>query len=230
MRPEISAHTAAHETHIVESSKPFLFHGRSRVGPRLEDRAWLFAPIAATATIHHFVFRDAVFAPASGLLLREDKAVAETRYLLGDEDYDRAMVVCENVIEHTDDQHVIIGANNAFRDYYHWLIQALPAIHAAFCHAPEEVYLALPPLASWQERTIELLALPPHSRLKLRSDRQYRFRSAEYSEYLNGTAAFSISLVAQDAFQCMKRNAVTSHKPDSELIYVAEAHPNCILH
>jgi capsular polysaccharide biosynthesis protein len=222
MRPEISAYTAAHETLIVEPSEPFLFRGQSKVGPTFDDgRAWLFAPVTKTAVVHNFMFRDIVFVPPSGLLLRDNKAIAETKYLLGDEQYKQAKILWENVIEQPADQRVVIGANNAFRNYYHWLTQTIPAIHSAFHHAQGELCVALPHLTPWQERTIELLDLPPHSRLSVRFDRQYKFSSVEYSEYLSGVTAFSISLGAQNAFERMKRNAIRLGRPDCEFIYVA---------
>jgi capsular polysaccharide biosynthesis protein len=128
------------------------------------------------------------------LLFQDGERIAETRCLVDDDDYWRTPPAPRELREIGTDKTVMIGANLAFRNYYHWLMECLPAIDASVrAIGAENCVLALPRLTGWQE---EPLAMPGYAdipRIPIEFDCHYRFERVHYCTWLNGSAMSSLS-------------------------------------
>jgi hypothetical protein len=141
-----------------------------------------------------FDLRDVVLVAARLLLFQDGERIAETSYLVGDGDYWRIPPAPRELREITTDRTVVIGVNLAFRNYYHWLMQCLPAIDASVrTIGAANCVLALPPLAGWQEESLAMLGYADIPRILIEFDCHYRFERVHYCTYLNGSAMSSLS-------------------------------------
>ncbi|HEX2940108.1 MAG TPA: hypothetical protein VHO91_03610, partial [Rhodopila sp.] len=87
----------------------------------------------------------------------------------------------------------VIGCNNAWTGYQHWLAQCLPAI--AWCLSRSRTRparLVLPELTGWQEETLDLLGYRDVPRLVLQPGRQYFLPHVEYCDFLNDSTMFGV--------------------------------------
>ncbi len=119
------------------------------------------------------------------------------------------------------DKTVVLCVNLAFRNYYHWLMQSLPAIDASVTTiGAGNCILALPPLAPWQEETLTILGYGDIPRVEIDFDCHYLFRRAHWCAYLHGTAEDFLSPRCLDVIGRLV--ARIKPLPDSpERIYVA---------
>ncbi len=217
-RQGVSAADIAREIVTIEPSVHFVPREPVELDGLTDEIAPHFACATHTAEVRSFRFSDVVLNTACMLLFDGERPIRETNYLLSDSEYRRARIADDQVIELPADQTYIIGCNRDHANYYHWLIQAIPAIDSSV--RVRGSVLAIPPLQAWQERSLELLDLADMPRLTLDLRSQYRFPDVEYSEFLNGSAAFRISLRAMQTFRRMR--AKVPHQPcPHEIIYVA---------
>jgi capsular polysaccharide biosynthesis protein len=221
-REEVPAADIAKEIVYIERSRPFVCHNNLEPGPTLTDEtAQPFACPPHTADIRSFRFSDVALDTACMLLFDGDRPIKDTHYLLHDTEYRDARILPDRLVEVSADQPYIIGCNRRHTNYYHWLIQALPAMDwGVRMRRGTQPHLALPPLAAWQERSLELLELAALPRLTLDIASQYLFPDVEYSEFLNGWTAFRISERAIETFRRM-RSVAPSKLSDHSVIYVA---------
>jgi hypothetical protein len=147
-----------------------------------------------SAEIRSYDLRDVVLDADRMILLRNGRRIVETRYILDDDEYWREPDEPRAMHGIEDDRMVVIGFNIAFKNYYHWLMQCLPAIDSAVrTIGAANCVLALPPLAGWQEETLRMLGHAGIPRIQIDPGSRYHFRRAHYCAYLNGSAAFFLS-------------------------------------
>jgi hypothetical protein len=141
------------------------------------------------AEARSYELTNVVFDAARLLLFSNGKRVRETRYLLDANYYREELDPRGGTRELDTTKTVVIGANQASANYYHWLMQSLPAIdHSTRMIGAENCVLALPPLAPFQEESLALLGYAGVPRVTLERDTLYRFRRAVYCGYLHGVA------------------------------------------
>jgi capsular polysaccharide biosynthesis protein len=142
-----------------------------------------------TADVESFDLHDVVLAAERLILFHDGGRIKETRYIVDDHDYWREPSAPRDVHETDDGRTVVIGCNLAFRNYYHWLMQCLPAIdHSIRTVGASNCILALPRLAGWQEESLATLGYAGIPRIEIDFDCHYHFQRAHYCTYLNGTA------------------------------------------
>ena len=223
MRTEAPARNVAYDPAILEESKPFASDCVIDLGGTFaEQHASSFACPPQTREVKNFLFDDVSFDTASGVVFKGEHAIPETRYLIWEADYERAQIRPAKLVKLPENQHYVLGFNNGYQNYYHWMIQAIPSMDLsirALSHGSSAI-LALPPLSGWQERSLQLLGLSKLPRLTLDRNLQYRFASASYSEFLNGSVAFDVSLTALGTFRRL-REAVHRTATAHDCIYVA---------
>lgn len=178
-------------------------------------RGWAPAP----ACVRHYILRDTVLDGTTMALLQDGQPVHETTYLLPDDVV--ANLRLKSVIEDAGPGRMIIGSNAIHHNYYHWLIQAVPAIDAAIRrNEGRPVRLALRPETSFQRDSLALLGYADVPRLPILPDRQYALREAEYSGFLDGAAIFLTSRTEAATFARLRR-AAPIKRPPCDRIYVA---------
>jgi len=97
---------------------------------------------------------------------------------------------------------VVQPLSRAWKNYYHWVAQTLPAILAGIDKGPG--LIALPELTSGQEETIRLLGLHDYPRFRIEIGKSYSFRHLKVSDFVAGRSSFEISLHMQRVFEEMK--------------------------
>jgi hypothetical protein len=153
-----------------------------------------FQSNGGTTEIRSFDLPDVVLDASRGILLRGQQRIKETRYFLEDEDYWRDRGTASTIHDTSRGKTVIIGFNRGFNNYYHWMMQCLPAMEASIrTENGEDCVLALPPLTGWQEEALNMLGFGGLPRVQVDIDRNYHFPRVRYCTYLNGSAAFSLS-------------------------------------
>jgi capsular polysaccharide biosynthesis protein len=147
------------------------------------------------------------------LLFQQGKIIPETAYMMNDEDFVNAQLrqfrleVChERIAALPDDRDYIIGCNRNHANYYHWLIQALPTIDLAIRNRKRarDLALLLPDLKPWQAETLALLGADRLERVSLNAEPFYYVPSVEFSDFLNGNTAFSVSRSAVATYHRLK--------------------------
>jgi capsular polysaccharide biosynthesis protein len=144
--------------------------------------------------VRSFDLRDVVLVASRLLLFHDGDRIAETSYLVSDDDYWRQPPAPRELREISTPGTVVIGVNLAYKNYYHWLMQSLPAIDASIrTVGAANCVLALPRLAGWQEESLAMLGYDRIPRILIEFDCHYHFERAHFCTYLNGSASFSLS-------------------------------------
>jgi capsular polysaccharide biosynthesis protein len=169
--------------------------------------------------LRHYLLRDTVLDGNTMTLLRAGQPLRETGYL--QPEHIIANLKQDSVIDDGDGTRTIIGSNFAHRNYYHWLIQAIPTIDTAVRrNEGRDVRLALAPENDFQRDSLALLGHDALRHITIEPGRQYALREAEYSDFLLGSASFLTSLREMETFARL-RAAVPARRQPRERIYVA---------
>ena len=221
--PRLPITEAAVEVTCYERSEPFQPSGEVRLGQGFADpgRVSLFAAPANTATIRNFKINDVYLDTRNMLLIKDGRKIPETGYLVLPGDFDFAHILYDQLVQ-LDGQVEYITGCNLDHGYYHWLIQAVPAIDWGMrSRSRADTVLLVPQLNAWQTASIDLLGYGDAPRLQLSVDSHYFCPTISYSEFLNETMPTGISRAAQSTFQRL-RNAVGDRaEPRTPIIYVA---------
>ncbi len=146
-----------------------------------------------------------------------------TGYLIPDE-HMRALRVEQTRPGGTpDDGTAIIGCNVAYRNYFHWMTQALPAIDFALRRDGQDrrTVLVLPVLNAWQEESLQRLGYAETKRIVIEQrETKHAFARVEFSEYLTGQAAFWLSMQARQTYARLRQSVPVS-VPEGRRLYVA---------
>lgn len=187
------------------------------------EAAVTFTKNPGTRDIRGIRLRDAVVDTATAVWLQGDRKIRETRYMVSDTEYRNVRPVLTGLRSMFADKVVVAGFNRAFRNYYHWMMQALPALACGVRRVgADNAVLALYPPAPWEEETLDLLGLAHLPRLPLYFHHHYHFVDAFYSEFLNGEAAFFLSPRSLEVLERMSV-AVGPGEAGPERIYVSRA-------
>jgi hypothetical protein len=220
---ECRADEVASSVTSIEKSGPLEHPGVVMVKGDTQDAnaARWFQENPGIGNVRVFELTDVVLDSACSILIHSDHKLIETRYLLGDEDYDAIQVGIPGLRCAANDEPAIIGFNRPFRNYYHWMMQCLPAIDSSVRDLGLEKFsLALPSLSELQEETLLLLGLSDAPRIDIDISHHYYFSQAYFSEYLNGTSAFYLSPRALRVFHKLAE-AVTPASASPERLYVS---------
>lgn len=141
--------------------------------------------------IDGFHLRDVWLDPASMILYHRGRRIAETRYIVDDADYWRTPPAPVAVRVFGADTVAAIGGNLARLNYYHWMMQSLPAIDAAVRRiGPARCSLLLHTLPPWQEETLAMLGFDRIPRIVVEPDVHYYFARAWHCGFLTGWGAW----------------------------------------
>jgi capsular polysaccharide biosynthesis protein len=212
---ETSIEDVAEEAVYLEPAGKFIGAGSIRLGGSFtRAQAASFGRQTRAGGVREFRIRDAVLDPSQILLFSNGRVIRETRYLVTDHAYRRARVLPGKIRKMDGQETVVVGCNRARQNYYHWLIQALPAIDCSLrLERNRPIRLALPALTPRQE---EMLALLGHDRLPrvvLDPDSQYLLPSAAYCEFLNGGRGWTLSRARIGTFHRLRRAVPPAYSP-----------------
>ncbi|WP_158927142.1 DUF563 domain-containing protein [Acidisphaera sp. S103] len=214
--------TAAAATTYIERKR--LFKGQSGIDlcDALASRpnGAFFNAAGGTATVRNYTLEDVILDATTLLLLKNGQVIAETVYFLpGNDDGHRSMQPTAPLGEN---EVLVFGTNNAHWGYQHWLMQCLPAIDWSLRQTrTEDVRLLLPDMQPWQEDFLELLGYAAIPRLTPRRGELYYLPRVEFSEFINGTTGFEISLTLLDTVQRIL-DAVPSQPTAGKLLYLPD--------
>src|SRR6185312_7000691 len=185
------------------------------------DVAELFNLRLTTEPIRTFRMHDVALDASLMALYRGALPIPETLYMVSEVDFGYALVK-PRLLEPTDpDDHTIVACNRSYRNYYHWIVQALPAIdHGLRNRKQPRVTLALPALRPWHQETLALLGYAEVPRLTLHPDANYALASAEFSELLGWRMSGIVSYAAASTYARL-RAAVPAAADGAGEIYVA---------
>jgi capsular polysaccharide biosynthesis protein len=209
--------------------KPYLFQGQSEI--RLceallrQTSGASFQATGVTAAVRNYVLDDVVLDADTLLLLRDGLVIPETSYFVPEEKRAQLTVDPAALVRLEAGEDIIIGYNNAYWGYQHWLTQCLPAIDWSLRQQRTGKYrLLLPKLALWQEDFIRILGHDAVPRLTPLAGMQYLTPRVEYSEFLNGATSFEICLGTRDTAQRILA-ALPSFPSPHTVLYVPCTNP-----
>jgi hypothetical protein len=221
--PSITA--LARDAVAMEQAEPLAERPSVRLGNGFAalppNHAVVFAARTSTDTLLVYYLRDVLLDVSLMGLFAGRQPIDETLYMVSPRarDYAQRKVLGPRPTDR--EAHYIVGGNLGIPNYYHWMVQSLPAIDWGLRHRRHErVMLALPALTQWQEDTLALLGHDTAPRLTLEPSTHYHLASAEYSEFLSERVARIISRTAVSVFARL-RQAVAPAPDGAEAIYVA---------
>jgi capsular polysaccharide biosynthesis protein len=155
-------------------------------------------------------------------LLNADGFILRTGYLLPDHFLANLKIDETRLVRSQDSIPVIIGTNVVSWNYFHWITQTLPAIDIGWHREGQarQLAVALPPLNQWQRDSLAMLGCDALHRITIEKDKQYAFQTVEFSDVLNGGAAFCLSQAAGRTYARL-RQAVKSAVSAPPRLYVA---------
>ena len=181
-----------------------------------------FARRPTIGPVRNYRLRDVLLDASTSLLVRGRRRIPETRYLIDDGSYADMLTKPLYPTPVEPDGHYIIGCNRAWHNYYHWLIQGIPAIYSGLRHAEDrKITVILPPdVQAWQDESLALLGVQDIPRLVLDISTHYLLPSAEFSEFLGDRLPGQVTMARAAAYQRMSQS-VPRTGPVAEEIYVA---------
>jgi hypothetical protein len=222
-RPDLPIAEAAWDVLEVERAAPVqgdfnVFLGDSFTDPVLRSQ---FARQEHTQQMRSYRLREVTLDASLMLLLMGRSRIPETRYLVTDEEYAATLVKPLKLMRQDPSQYYVVGSNRPRRNYYHWLVQSVPAIDCALRQrGAHGVTLLLPDLLPWQAETLALLGYQDVPRLTLDLSKTYLLPEAEYSDFLGVRTSSIVSYAAAATFRRLA--AAAPWLPDTaDEIYVA---------
>lgn len=217
-RPLTTLSEVAYETVLIE---------RGAKGPRPEPFANFRDPSRNPflrwwpdpADLHSFLLKDVILSGTFELLTSGGVAIRDTGYLLDQESIEQVAASMGPVLKLDHDGVVLVGCNGAFTNHFHWISQALPAIHSSMLDRRDRI-LALPRLTDHQEESLDLLGHGRTPRITLERVKAYALQRAEYSRFLNGGGSFAYLQREREAFQRIAK-AAGQARNGPKRIYVA---------
>jgi len=166
--------------------------------------------------------RDVILDASIMALSQGRKPIPETLFLVDQDDYEFTLVKAVHP-ELTDPRrHYIVGCNRAHDDYFHWIVQALPAIDFGLrLRGDRDVALALPTLRfQWQEASLALLGYADAPRLTLDPHTHYWLSSVEYADFLGQRMVWSLPPSSATTFARLRQSVLPAGDGD-DVIYIA---------
>jgi hypothetical protein len=175
----------------------------------------------ASEPIRTYRLRNVVLDASIMVLMRDALPIRETRYMVSDDDVAYALTNLRTLEPTDPNQHHIVAVNRAFRNYYHWTTQILPAIDWGVRNRRQSrLTLVLPPLQPVQAEMLALLGYADVPRLTLTLHASYALASAEFSEFLGGRMPGLVSTAAAATFARL-RDTVPPAIDGAREIYIA---------
>ena len=166
--------------------------------------AALFGPRARTVDIRGYDLADVILYGGLMMLLKDGRGVSETRYLVHDREWDDICAAPPEAVASpdTDGVRVVIGANRNASNYYHWIVQALPAIdHSLRIRSELPLVLALPEGGTrMHDDALRMLGLADARLLRIKPYEPYFLPHARYTDFVCGSTAFQVSLAARQTY------------------------------
>jgi Glycosyltransferase 61 len=210
----------------IERARDFVPKGITALGESVAsyDAEGLFAKNTRTRDVLTYEVSDIILDSFWCALIKDNRIIGESRYLLPETGYKTLQIRPHQVIYVGGGSTGIVGYNWGHRNYYHWLIQSLPSLDwpTRGIQSQQNKTLVLPVLSEWQEESLSLLGINNIDRIEVDLISQYHFDTVEYSEYLGGSTAYSVSLKAIETFDRMKCG-VSGLSSQTDRIYVARA-------
>jgi hypothetical protein len=197
-RPDLPIAEAAWDVMEIESEAPIVGDFEISLGDSFsrELRSY-FARRERTEALRAYRLRDVTLDASTMLLLKGRSRIAETRYLIDDGAYADVLVkpLYPEPVDPT--KYYVVGCNRGWYNYYHWLIQTIPAIDSGVRrNGRNRLALILPPLQPWQEESLALLGYQDIPRLTFDISTHYQLANAEFSEFLGARVGGVVSLTA----------------------------------
>jgi len=106
------------------------------------------------------------------------------------------------------------------QNYYHWLLQCIPALVLArtINHSKDLVFL-LPPISKWQERLLEIFQLNDVSRIPIDPNKQYCVRNLHFSTISQGCSVNHLSPLVNSIIGTRRINRRNSF--DGPILYIS---------
>ena len=153
-------------------------------------------------------------------LIKDGYRLKETCYLVPPEVYEQACVIAHQVIKLDPGISYIMARN--FDNYYHWTVQAIPAIDWSLRYLPVANFALLSGrLTKWQAETLAILGHDRVARIAFDTHRCYFVPDLDYSEFQNGRTSFEVSLSAQSTYRRLAASAINSSRADCDIVYLA---------
>jgi capsular polysaccharide biosynthesis protein len=155
-------------------------------------------------------------------LLNADGFILRSGYLLPDHFLANLRIDETRLVRSQDTTPVIVGGNVVHWNYFHWVTQTLPAIDIGWHREGQarQLAVALPPLNQWQRDSLAMLGCDSLRRITIEKDKQYAFQTVEFSDVLNGGAAFRLSQAAGRTYAKLRQAAKPAVSSPARL-YVA---------
>lgn len=220
--PETSITAVAIRMDHVEHSEPLVITGDTSFGRGFErqDYVDLFAARTASATVRNFCLANVHLDTAAMTLIKDGHKMRETNYLVPPDYYERACVSETSLIRlGPGPVHVMA---RAFDNYYHWLVQTIPAVAwSAQSLCSGSIVLLSGALNKWQKEMLAILEYDRIPRIMLDPSHHYSIPILAYSEFQNGLTSFEISHVAQATYNRLRDAAINSSPAEADIVYVA---------
>ena len=207
---------------VIEQSVPIPDRSNFEIGPTLRaiDSRRRFSPAPRTASIEYFQVENVVFDGQTGAVFKNGIHVSETRY--STQPSHTFNVDPSRVLPLTETRPILIGFHAWHHNYYHWLTQCVPSMFWAFrVSGPAEMTYALPPLAPWQDRVLELAGLSVTQRYTVDLRRQYAVDQLVYTTFTQGAATYRPSQKACEVFRRIHSHTKRAASPANDVIYVS---------
>lgn len=214
---------AAHQVVEIERQAPLDGDFAIDLGPTFTDPGMraTFARRSTIGPVRNYRLRDVLLDASTMLLVRGRRRIPESHHLIDSAAYANMLTKPLLPTPVDPDRHYIIGCNRAWHNYYHWLIDGIPAIESALRFGEDrKLTLVLPAdFRPWQEESLRLLGCHDLPRLMLDPAAHYLLPSAEFSELLGGRRS-ELTNARHAAYQQMSASVprATSY---AEEIYVA---------
>ncbi|MBV8358325.1 MAG: glycosyltransferase family 61 protein [Deltaproteobacteria bacterium] len=154
--------------------------------------------------------KQGVFDIASCLIFAHGKVTPWSRYLVSEDTYRKTALVADCDLLHSENG-VAIGFNRNWRNYYHWMLQCLPAVYSYMLHIRKQPIILLPKnLDLLRCTSLALLGLEQKS-IIYAAAQQINIKALYTSSYLLGDAVFTPSRLTREVFDQIKRRCL----PDS---------------
>jgi capsular polysaccharide biosynthesis protein len=210
MTDDVTLHSASASITAVETAGHFTTRSNVVLGDTFvkPENIAQFGKQSRSSDIQVYRLRNVVLDGSRALLFKDGNRISDTRYLLLDHEYDEARVDADNTVAVRDSRDVVVGFNRVHHNFYHWLIQCLPAMYWSARGGDRATrVLALPDLAQWQEDALTLLGLADWDRVNVKPGVNYACDNVIYCDFLRGISAFVICQSLREPFAAMKQNA-----------------------
>ena len=218
---EVSLAEAAIEVDDIELSVPLsASNGSITLGRGFErdEDCSVFAQRPITATVRNFRLQDVHFDSAAMTLFHNGKKIRDTRHLVPQDFYENARIADDPIRLVDGVQYVMARAHT---NYFHWLIETIPAVDWSLQNIPGERFgLLCGPLNRWQQETLALLGYADVARVDIDFSRHYWVPRLSYSEFQSGVTSFEVSRAAQATFDKLAA-ASEAIVPTADFVYIA---------